>query len=113
VSFLGRITPERVETFLTQIDFAGVTKLIINSDGGNVASGLRLATWLRSNRLDVEVRGLCLSACANYIFPAGDRKVICPGSLVMWHGSMEQKDIRDLQMKYESLLLKAYGDPAS
>lgn len=113
VSFLGKITPERVETFLTQIDFAGINRLIVNSDGGDVASALRLGRWVRDHGLDVEVRGLCFSACANYVFPAGGRKVICPGSLVMWHGSMEQKDIRELQMKYESLLLKAVGDPSS
>ncbi|QJR15087.1 hypothetical protein [Usitatibacter palustris] len=112
VSFLGPISPERVETFIRAIDPKGATKLVINSSGGDGAAGLKFGRWVWEHKLDVEVQGLCVSACANYVFPAGQKKIICPGSLVLWHGSMEQKDVRALVNQYEGMLLRIYTGPS-
>lgn len=35
-----------------------------------------------------------MSSCANYIFPAGKRKVILPGAVVAWHGSPLQRNLQ-------------------
>jgi hypothetical protein len=47
---------------------------------------------------------VCASACADYIFPAGKHKTIEAGSIVVWHGDLDQKNIRDSQSKYEQTL---------
>ncbi|MFN3170961.1 MAG: hypothetical protein ACE37E_09745 [Hyphomicrobiales bacterium] len=36
---------------------------------------------------------ICLSSCANYIFPAGASKIIRADSFVGWHGSETQYDV--------------------
>jgi len=65
------------------------------------------------NGLDVRVRFFCMSACANYVFVAANIKVIEPGALVVWHGSAEQKDFRELQQKYESILASQNERPTA
>jgi hypothetical protein len=100
VSFIGKMSPDRVDNFITSTNLSGLTKLVITSDGGDVEAGLKLGRWVFDNHLDVEVLGLCLSACANYVFPAGRKKIIPRNSLVMWHGSAEQKNIREFVTKY-------------
>ncbi len=61
-------------------------RVVLNSVGGSVTPVLNMADEIRSRRLDVEVRGLCASSCANYLFVAGERKVLGPIALVLWHG---------------------------
>ena len=72
-----------------------VKVLRIRCSGGDVDLGMDLAEWVLARGLDVEVDGHCLSSCANYIFPAGRRKVIAPGGVVGWHGSARQTDMAD------------------
>ena len=50
------------------------------------------------------MRTICYSGCANYVFVAGNKKTLEPGSFIAWHGDMEQKDFRELIQKYEELL---------
>jgi len=113
VSYSGQITPFLVDNFIDKIKLDGATKLIVNSQGGDVAAGIKLGQWVKSRNLDVEVRGQCNSACANYVFFAGNRKIIAPRSIVLWHGDMEQKDIRELQRKYGQLLIKSHDHRGS
>ena len=108
VSYSGQITPFLVDNFIDNIKLDGATRLIVNSGGGDGAAGIKLGRWVKSHNLDVEVQGHCDSACANYVFLAGDRKIIAPRSIVLWHGSMEQKDVRELQRRYGELLLKSH-----
>jgi hypothetical protein len=46
-----------------------------------------LADWVHARQLDVVVTGVCLSSCANYVFPAARQKEIRPGAIVAWHGN--------------------------
>lgn len=73
----------------------GVSVLRIRSSGGDVDLGMDLAEWVLERGLDVEVVDHCLSSCANYVFPAGRRKVIAPGGVVAWHGSARQTNMPD------------------
>jgi hypothetical protein len=41
------------------------------------------------------IDGWCVSSCANYVFPAGRRKWILPGSVVAWHGSVTGANAED------------------
>lgn len=65
-------------------------RLLISSHGGEIGAGLALGNWIKANNLDVEIIGACFSSCANYVFPAGNRKYLREGSILMWHGSAWQ-----------------------
>ncbi|MCY7388496.1 MAG: hypothetical protein LH481_10600 [Burkholderiales bacterium] len=111
--FNGRITPEAVEKFIAEHPSGTIQKLVIGSTGGDAFAGLRLGNWVRQNGLDVEVYVICQSACANYVFPAGKKKIIGERALVLWHGSIEQKYARELQSKHHTLLVKHYQTAAA
>lgn len=71
----------------------GVTDLYIRSTGGHVDAGLRLGELVRDAALRVHVIGYCTSSCANYVFTAAKERSI--DGFVLWHGSVEQKDLRE------------------
>ncbi len=60
--------------------------LSIQSVGGSVLTGISLGSWVRANSLDVKVLEYCLSSCANYVFPAGRRKIVSNFALIGYHG---------------------------
>ena len=71
-----------------------ITEVVIHSEGGDVEAGMDFGEAIHERALDVRiVGGLCMSSCANYVFPAGRRKIIDPDSLVLWHGSMLQEGL--------------------
>ena len=109
----GKITPERVDKFIQDHPSGTIQKLVIASEGGDFIAGIKLADWVRKNGLDVEVYLLCQSACANFIFPAGKKKIIGSGALVLWHGSIEQKKVRELHLKYQTILGNNYLSPST
>ncbi|MDD9867976.1 MAG: hypothetical protein OXU73_01435 [Candidatus Campbellbacteria bacterium] len=65
-----------------------IKKIVITSWGGDTYYGKLIGEWVYDNKIDVQVRKICFSSCANYIFPAGDRKYIEDGALVGWHGNV-------------------------
>lgn len=93
--FIGPITrasPVRVrEAFAANT----LSSIVIDSGGGDVEAALEIAALVRDHRLDVRVRGACLSSCANYIFPSGQRKFIVRGAIVAWHGSSAHLHYQD------------------
>jgi len=62
------------------------TTLTVTSTGGPVHVGLELGEWVYSHRLDVKVYDLCFSSCANYVFPAGRKKLLGKDAVVGFHG---------------------------
>ena len=68
----------------------GAHVLSISSRGGDVELGMALGDVLAQHGMDVEVRDVCLSSCANYVFPAGKRKLLQRHSLLGWHGGVLQ-----------------------
>ena len=95
VTFSGPITLESIATLIGRAEAFPVQRLLIDSPGGDVGAGLTLGRWIADHGIDVEVVGLCASSCANYVFAAARRKIIDDGGLVVWHGSVLQKDLRD------------------
>ena len=85
--FVGQITRASAAVVRTTLSANSVSRLTINSGGGDVEAALELAGLIRDNQLDVEVEVWCLSSCANYIFPSGKKKTISTGAIVAWHGS--------------------------
>lgn len=84
----GRIDRDLVQRALPLLQDPAVTRLVITSDGGLVDAALDLAEAVHARGLDVEVPASCLSSCANYVFPAGRRKLVARPGAVGWHGTM-------------------------
>ena len=64
-----------------------ITTLVITSMGGPTTGGKLFGLWVHENQVDVQVRDICFSSCANYIFPAGASKYIEKDAFVAWHGN--------------------------
>jgi hypothetical protein len=105
--FNGEITKDSVAAFLAKYDRRmDLTEFSVTSQGGDLLSSMTLGRWIHMRKLNVRVRSLCFSGCANYLFVAGDRKIIESGAFVAWHGDAEQKDFRELVAKYQGTLEK-------
>lgn len=85
--YSGSISREQNQAFFARINGRDIGRLIITSGGGEVEAGIELGRWVFQNKLTVIVSGYCFSSCANYVFTAGSKKIIQPGSLVAWHGN--------------------------
>ncbi len=97
---LNQADNQRVEELLSY-DTGLITRLVITSGGGNVDLGMDLAEIVRKNHLDVEVPKFCFSSCANYVFMAGDVKLLGKDAILGWHGDAasakwSDEDIRDM-----------------
>lgn len=62
-------------------------RLRITSAGGQAPDAVRIGELVRQRSLDVEVTAYCASACAQYVFVAGKRKIVGPGAFVAFHGT--------------------------
>ena len=86
---------------------------MITSSGGAVEAGIALGTWVFEHQLDVEVPKYCLSSCANYVFPAGNRKYIGPGAVVAWHGNYHHLKETGLWVEDIAMRMQRYGEDAT
>lgn len=63
--------------------------LLVDSDGGDAAAAINIASMLSSGYgYDIVVRGICFSSCANYFFLAANKKFIIEEAQVGWHGGL-------------------------
>lgn len=90
LTYTGYLNPEGADRAVDFIATGHFKVLRIDSSGGEIMSSMRIGRALHDRRMDVVVRNLCMSACANYIFAAAARKTIEPGSIVAWHGDARQ-----------------------
>lgn len=67
----------------------------ITSNGGNVMEGIRLGNWVFDNKIDVIVGKGCASSCANYVFPAANKKFLHKDSALIWHGNSYQDNVNE------------------
>ena len=84
LTFNGIIRMESYQEFLEKID-NDVHEIRLNSGGGSVDAALKIALEIKNRKLNVTVKGFCISSCANYLFLAGHEKFI--NGLVGFHGS--------------------------
>lgn len=96
VRFFGTLTPKSVDEFIRLNDDKPVTLLSIFSPGGILGAGIKLGRWVRHKNADVRVEFVCASACANYVFTAGRKKIIARDSLVMWHGGTQAWELTEI-----------------
>jgi ATP-dependent protease ClpP protease subunit len=86
IAFHGEIEKDELSRFMAIYQPTDET-LIVDSTGGHMASALDIGKILINNKnLTVIVRGVCMSSCANYLFLAGQTKVM-DGGLVGFHGN--------------------------
>jgi hypothetical protein len=85
--YRGTISAENNAGFFARVAGRPLQRLLIDSGGGDVAAAIELADWVHARQLDITVTGVCLSSCANYVFPAARNKAIRPGAIVAWHGN--------------------------
>lgn len=82
--------------------------LVINSRGGEIGNGMELGELVFDHGLDVEVAAQCFSSCANYVFPAGRKKLLRRHSQVAWHGGATQKmdfaGNREMEVAYQAYI---------
>lgn len=89
---------------------ARTTTLRISSRGGEIGLGMDLGDLVFGRGLNVEVGAHCFSSCANYVFPAGKRKILRRHSLLGWHGGALQPmqfDDPKMQAAYEVYVAQA------
>lgn len=84
----GRIDDEAATRAIALMQDPWITRLVITSGGGLVDAALDLAEAVHARGLDVEVPLACMSSCANYVLPAGRRKLLGRPGAVAWHGNM-------------------------
>ena len=91
-----------------------ITVIAVNSPGGDMASALEIATLIKNRQLNLVVDGRCLSACANYLFPAAANKIVLPGSVIGIHEKtylhLEKDVFRTMPVEDAEIMLKASSD---
>ncbi len=73
------------------------SKLIITSQGGETVSSSIVGLYLKYNNVDVDIFGICLSSCANYIAPAAHKLAVGKYSILGLHGAPGLPDQYDLE----------------
>jgi hypothetical protein len=68
-------------------------RVAVDSWGGDPFSAMAIGRYIHRNNLDVEVEDVCGSACANYILPAANKKILHKHSLIFYHGGALQENL--------------------
>jgi len=95
VVYRGRLTDNGLDALRNVGNDPAIRTLLIDSTGGDFVTGMNFGNWVVGRELDVTVDRICLSSCANYIFPAAGKKNILPGAVVAWNGSAKQAGLLD------------------
>lgn len=101
VSLNGPINAQFVaELARISSSYPTIRVLVIDSEGGEVEAAIQLGRLVRERGWEVAVKNKCLSACANYVFPAGKRKRVLPNSWVGIHEKTRSFRLADGSMHY-------------
>jgi len=86
VSYSGYINEQSIAPIIHAIQ-EGANELIVDSIGGEEDAAIKLAHIIHANNVNITVDGVCMSACAFYLFPASQTRTIKPNSLVTFHNN--------------------------
>lgn len=111
VAFDQRLTMSTVRSFIQSNATCPPSWMTVTSFGGEVEAAMVLGDWIFRNHINIRIPFICMSSCANYVFPAAPQKEIGPGGLVVWHGSVRQKDFRAFMADYERIQAADQDDP--
>jgi hypothetical protein len=101
IRFANIIDHNSVKKFKSKHAKSSASTVILVSRGGDVDAAIDLANWILDREMNIEVQSVCFSACANYLFLAGKKKIIGDLAVVLWHGGMHQKDLREKYLNYK------------
>ncbi len=88
IMLVGTITIHTAAEFKRELAAdRSIHTLIVDSNGGWSDSAMDMAALIRERKMRLVVDGRCLSACANYLFPAAVTRSVLPGSIVAIHGA--------------------------
>jgi len=90
VSYTGEVNAAGFDALAAIAARGDIQALSVDSLGGEVFWGMKIGELVFASGWEVRVNGVCFSACANYLFPAGRRKIIEADAVVGWHGSARQ-----------------------
>jgi hypothetical protein len=113
VRYSGELTETGYGTLRQLTDGRPIRTLVIHSAGGEITVGMDFGDWVYERRVDVVVEEVCLSSCANYVFPAAKTKVIARGAVVAWHGSARQRGLHEHLNEVIEGQVRAMGIPPS
>lgn len=88
----GQITTESASKITNTLKQKNINRVSINSLGGDVESAIKISEMIKKEKIDIDVRSICASACANYIFPSAREKYLTAHSLLLWHGSVNSPE---------------------
>lgn len=87
LNFNGNIIAGDCDRIESKLKVNKINELIVNSQGGLVSEGLCISSLFKKyNIRKVIVSGVCWSSCANYLFLAGNERIIRKGT-VGFHGN--------------------------
>jgi hypothetical protein len=115
VTIIGPITPEtfsEIRDFMINSSRAH-KRLIIDSSGGDGEAALAIGMLVHKFSWDVEVRGECSSACANFIFPAGKIKYLNETSVLLFHGGPYQENHLEYARQLDKMVEDSDSDSES
>jgi hypothetical protein len=87
--YCGSLTQQTVDQILANWT-PRTRKLIISSEGGNPSAAIRLVNGLRPFNPILQVRLVCLSGCAHFLFMAFDEVIVEEGAVVAYHHTSTQ-----------------------
>ena len=102
IVFEGKINSQNIAKFEKAFHASNdkITTLIINSPGGEVFAGMQLGKLVNKYKLDVVVKGICGSTCANYVITASPNVIVNKGALIGWHGGSFQPYYSSLEPSF-------------
>ena len=81
----GVITESVAEEILRERD--KIQKLVVNSSGGLITAAHKIGEVVDEEDWEVEVLGLCVSACAEYILASRDKVAVSDNAIIGVHGN--------------------------
>lgn len=97
IKFSGPITMESYERLITTINESPqpIKWMYINSNGGNGLAGILIGRAIHKHQIKIYVPRKCVSTCANFVFPAGRKKVVGKNAIIIYHGGFHQDNTLD------------------
>jgi hypothetical protein len=65
---------DKIISSIIEKNLIPVQTISINSGGGDIETAINIGRIIHDKGISIEVRRLCLSSCANYLFPAAKIK---------------------------------------
>ena len=95
IRFIGAITETNSKELIAKIEEQNDNEsvLIIDSAGGDGLAGIQIGRAIRGKNVTMIVKGVCLSACAQYLLPAARHVTITNGSIIGFHTSLNVRNI--------------------